>query len=47
MEAAHQKSNNANDSGLCYCRGLYNKFSRNPREALSDFNKAKKSTQYA
>ena len=35
MEEAHQKSSNANDSGLCFCRGLYNKFSRNPREALT------------
>lgn len=29
IEAAQNKANNNNDAGLCYCRGLYHKYSRN------------------
>jgi tetratricopeptide repeat protein 21B len=47
LNAAEAKASNTNDAGLCFCRGLYNKYTRNPREALSEFNKAKKSAQYA
>ena len=39
IEAAQNKASNSNDAGLCYCRGLYHKYSRNPTEALIEFNK--------
>jgi tetratricopeptide repeat protein 21B len=29
IEAAQNKASNTNDAGLCYCRGLYHKYSRN------------------
>lgn len=34
LEAAQNKANNSNEAGLCYCRGLYHKYSRNLSEAL-------------
>lgn len=34
IENAQFRASNSNDAGLCYCRGLYHKFSRNPSEAL-------------
>lgn len=39
IEAAQNKASNSNDAGLCFCRGLYHKYSRNPTEALIEFNK--------
>jgi len=39
IENAQNRASNTNDAGLCYCRGLYHKFSRNPSEALVEFNK--------
>jgi tetratricopeptide repeat protein 21B len=39
IEAAQNKASNTNDAGLCYCRGLYHKYSRNLPEALVEFNK--------
>lgn len=39
IEAAQNKASNSNDAGLCYCRGLYHKYSRNLPEALVEFNK--------
>ena len=30
IEAAQNKANNSNDAGLCFCRALYHKYSRNP-----------------
>ena len=30
IEAAQNKASNSNDAGLCFCRGLYHKYSRNP-----------------
>ena len=54
IEAAQNKASNMNDAGLCFCRGLYHKYARNPSEALIEFNKgiffdnlAKKTGQYA
>lgn len=41
IENAQNRANNTNDAGLCYCRGLYHKYSRNPSEALVEFNKGK------
>jgi len=34
IENAQNKASNSNDAGLCFCRGLYHKYSRNPTEAL-------------
>lgn len=31
LDIAQSKASNTNDAGLCFCRGLYNKFTRNPR----------------
>ena len=39
IESAQNRASNSNDAGLCYCRALYHKFSRNPSEALVEFNK--------
>ena len=39
VEAAQNRASNTNDAGLCYCRGLYHKYSRNLQEALIEFNK--------
>lgn len=47
IDRAEKAATNTNDPGLCYCRGLYYKFNRSPKEALSEFNKAKKSVSYA
>ena len=41
IEAAQNKASNMNDAGLCFCRGLYHKYARNPSEALIEFNKGK------
>ena len=30
IEAAQNKASNMNDAGLCFCRGLYHKYSRDP-----------------
>ena len=47
IEKAERKATNNNDPGLCYCRALYHRYNRSPKEALAEFNKAKKGTQYA
>ncbi|KAL4503354.1 hypothetical protein ABPG72_000960 [Tetrahymena utriculariae] len=47
IERAEKKATNTNDPGLCYCRGLYHKYNRSPKDALNEFSKAKKSSQYA
>ena len=47
IQRAEKKATNKNDPGLCFCRGLYHKFNRSPKDALAEFNKSKKSTQYA
>ena len=39
IENAQNRASNSNDAGLCYCRALYHKYSRNPAEALVEFNK--------
>jgi tetratricopeptide repeat protein 21B len=39
IEKAQNRASNTNDAGLCYCRGLYHKYARNPSEALVEFNK--------
>ena len=39
IENAQNRASNSNDAGLCFCRGLYHKFSRNPSEAMVEFNK--------
>lgn len=44
LDKSHSKAANTNDAGLCYCRGLFHKYSRNPQEALKEFNKAKRSS---
>ncbi|CAD8066862.1 unnamed protein product [Paramecium sonneborni] len=38
---------NQNEPGLCFCRGLYYKYKNLPKEALIQFNYAKKHQQYA
>jgi tetratricopeptide repeat protein 21B len=44
---AERKASNFNDPGLCFCRGVLHKYSRSPRLALAEFNKGKKSAQWA
>lgn len=39
IENAQNRASNSNDAGLCFCRGLYHKFARNPSEAMVEFNK--------
>ena len=39
IENAQNRASNNNDAGLCFCRGLYHKFARNPSEAMIEFNK--------
>ena len=39
IENAQNRASNSNDAGLCYCRGLYHKYARNPSEAMVEFNK--------
>ena len=46
LEKCQSRAANTNDTGLCYCRGLYQKYSRNPQEALKEFNKAKRSSTF-
>ena len=47
LEKIQKQCPNPNDSGLCYCKGLYQKYSRNPQEALKEFFKAKRGSQFA
>ena len=44
LEKCQARAANNNDAGLCYCRGLFQKYCRNPQEALKEFNKAKRSS---
>lgn len=47
LEKIQKQCPNPNDPGLCYCKGLYQKYSRNPQEALKEFFKGKRGSQYA
>lgn len=46
LDKSQTRAANNNDPGLCYCRGIYQKYSRNPQEALKEFNKAKRSSTF-
>ena len=46
LEQISKKIPNADEPGLCYCRGLYHKMSRNVQEALGEFVKAKRGNQF-
>jgi len=46
IQRAEDCSTNKNIPGLCYCRALYYKYNRCPKEALIEFNKARKNQEY-
>jgi len=46
LDSMQKKSPNPNDPGLCFCRGLFFKYSCNAKEALNEFIKAKRSNQF-
>ena len=46
LDKCQGRAANTNDPGLCYCRGLYQKYIRNPQEALKEFNKAKRASAF-
>lgn len=46
LDQIQKRIPNANEPGLCYCRGLFHKYSRNPQEALVEFVKAKRGNQF-
>lgn len=46
IEKSEARAPNKNDPGLCYCRGIYSKYNRNPQEAIRELTKAKRSTLF-
>jgi tetratricopeptide repeat protein 21B len=46
LEKVQKKCPNPNDPGLCFCKGLFFKYSRNAKEALNEFIKAKRGSQF-
>jgi tetratricopeptide repeat protein 21B len=48
LEKTEQKfASNSNEPGLCYCRGLYLYFRKNPTAALVEFQKSIRNKLYA
>lgn len=47
IDRSTEHASNPNEPGLCFCRGLFYKWSLKPREALTEFNVAKRNQQYA
>ena len=46
LDRVEERLGKSSEPGLCYCRGLYAYFKRNPNEALLQFNRARRNKLY-
>lgn len=46
IEQSEQNASSLLDQGLCFCKGIYYKYRREPEKALVEFNKSKRSSEY-
>lgn len=46
IKALEEKLGSTNEPGLCFCKGLYFFFRKNPQEALLNFQRAKRNKLY-
>jgi len=47
LKKLEEKLGNTNEPGICFCKGLYFYFRKNPQEALINFQRARRNKTYA
>lgn len=47
LDKINEKMGHTNEPGLCFCRGLYYYYRKNPQEALNNFQRARRSKLYS